>query len=294
MKKLAVLSVLCTILCAGFAYGAADICDIWEGTWDVKQADGDAVWEIPGPATATPPTIICDIIGTTTYGGEERFMQILQVSFFKGKFIYSESENLGNDMGKQEIVPVENEDGVVCSFNTEGITYDDYGIISGTKRGAECQPETTTTTTVPTDNQTECIDQDGDGYGDGCSMGTDCDDNDTAINPGAEEICGDGIDQNCDGEDEACPPECSITLDKDTAKAGTFLPRLLILTITGSGDDFNTAGAVTFSESSIIKITQSAGSGSIKVIALVLPTAKGETVTVSVAGCDGTADLEVE
>jgi hypothetical protein len=292
MKKLAVLAVFGAILFSGIAYGAS-AGDFWIGTWDVKQPDGDAVWNIPGPAVVSGPPVTFKITGTTTYGGKERFMQIIQVSFFAGKYIYTEDEQLGNDMGKQEVNPVENDKGVICSFDTEGITYDDYGLISGTKRGAECEDAPTTTTTVP-DNGTECIDQDGDGYGEGCSKGTDCDDNNTAINPGAEEVCGDDIDQNCDGEDELCPPECTITLDKDMVKAGAFLPRLLVLTITGSGDDFDPAGAVTFSESGIIKITQSAGSGSIRVIGLVLPAAKGKTVTVSVAGCDGTADLTVE
>jgi hypothetical protein len=59
-------------------------------------------------------------------------------------------------------------------------------------------------------------DADGDGYGDSASSGTldcvqpsgfvesntDCDDGDPSVNPGAEELCGDGIDNDCDGSSE--------------------------------------------------------------------------------------------
>lgn len=52
---------------------------------------------------------------------------------------------------------------------------------------------------------TDCIDNDGDGYGVGTTcLGPDCNDNDQAMNPGAQEIC-DGVDNNCDGQiDEGC------------------------------------------------------------------------------------------
>jgi YD repeat-containing protein len=57
----------------------------------------------------------------------------------------------------------------------------------------------------------DACDPDADGDGFTVAQG-DCNDFDASIHPGAVEICGDGIDQNCDGHDEPCsslPPDPS-------------------------------------------------------------------------------------
>ena len=46
------------------------------------------------------------------------------------------------------------------------------------------------------------VDQDGDGVAaNECESQSDCDDSDATIFPGADDPLGDGIDQDCDGED---------------------------------------------------------------------------------------------
>lgn len=50
----------------------------------------------------------------------------------------------------------------------------------------------------------QCKDSDNDGYGVGCYKGEDCNDNNSNINPDANDICGNGIDEDCNGFDESC------------------------------------------------------------------------------------------
>ena len=79
------------------------------------------------------------------------------------------------------------------------------------------------------DATTWAADADGDGYG-AASSGTtvscdqpsgyaeddDCDDGDSTINPGATEVCDDGVDDDCDGTpDDGCPEEHCGALSSD-------------------------------------------------------------------------------
>lgn len=69
-----------------------------------------------------------------------------------------------------------------------------------------------------------------DGDGDGFVAGFDCDDANRAINPGATDVVGDGIDQNCDGFDEPVPfvdYGLSLSFSKTTAR-GRRVTRLVV------------------------------------------------------------------
>ena len=64
------------------------------------------------------------------------------------------------------------------------------------------------------DPDCNCVDEDRDGYCSSRYGGDDCNDDDPSIHPGADEVCGDLIDQNCDGVDLECE-DCDNGKDDD-------------------------------------------------------------------------------
>ena len=67
------------------------------------------------------------------------------------------------------------------------------------------------------------VDEDGDGY---TSDQGDCDDTDDTIFPGAEDICGDGIDQDCSGSDLSCT-QIPDEPEDDGGGGGCFISAVL-------------------------------------------------------------------
>ena len=76
--------------------------------------------------------------------------------------------------------------------------------ISQTGESAYSQEISYAVPATPVDPQD--IDNDGDGY----TENDDCNDTDSSINPDATDVCGDGIDQDCNGADLDCPDNNSL------------------------------------------------------------------------------------
>ena len=111
--------------------------------------------------------------------------------------------------------------------------YDNDGFIGGQCDGDDCDDEDPAVhpgaeeiceNTIDDDcdgfadtYDTDCgeCDDDSDGYDDEACGGADCDDTDPDIYPGADEICDNGIDDDCDGLVDGLDPDCCDDADGD-------------------------------------------------------------------------------
>lgn len=125
----------------------------------------------------------------------------------------------------QDVLFGEGDDDSINAFDGEpdvvdcGASLDDDAQIDASDNATGCEYARRGDVPVP-------VDADGDGF----VAGFDCDDADPAINPGATDIVGDRIDQNCDGFDEPVPfvdYGLSLSFSKATAR-GRRVTRLVV------------------------------------------------------------------
>jgi len=92
--------------------------------------------------------------------------------------------------------------GTDCNDGNANINPGMTEVCDGIDNNCNAQTDENNVCTVPSN----CTDNDGDNYGIGAGcLGTDCNDGNANINPGATEVCSDGIDNDCDLlTDEGC------------------------------------------------------------------------------------------
>ncbi len=96
-----------------------------------------------------------------------------------------------------------------------------------------------------------CCDLDGDGYNSTACGGTDCNDNSISVHPGTTELCGDGIDNNCNNQTDESGCYCT---DDSHCQWGWFCfegictrDSPIVLDVEGDGFDLtNARGGVSF------------------------------------------------
>ena len=125
---------------------------------------------------------------------------MINMSGFFTKHSYDMSSLVPCDINGDRNIDIE--DPVLGMQAAAGLPAENVSVTNGNKAGVR---ETLCALQVSAglrEFDSGAVDWDGDGYN---AYGGDCDEEDPARNPGVEEICGDDIDQDCNGSDLACP-----------------------------------------------------------------------------------------
>jgi hypothetical protein len=141
-------------------------------------ADGATITVFP---QKFPTDILTDTVGV---GGKANVSSYWKVNLFNTK----------NDVKDGDIIVIKLSNGT-----SETVWYYTVNLSQGVK------------SINPLNTNPAFQDYDTDGY----FATTDCNDYDSSINPGATDVCGDGIDQDCNGADAVCP-----TIPTTTASGG--------------------------------------------------------------------------
>jgi Putative metal-binding motif len=102
------------------------------------------------------------------------------------------------------------------------------------------------------------VDEDGDGFGLGWG---DCDDTNKSVHPGAPEVLGDGIDQNCDGSDRLDADGDGFTDDDCDPTRGDVFPGAVELVLNGIDENCDGSDLVGGFEVSALSGDAVAGEG---------------------------------
>lgn len=145
-----------------------------------------------------------------------------QVGYDTGQYTFMAEENTGDDIIKHELVVREKNPKIERLLAQLGYKHVFHSIVWEIKIFPDTPPEV-------------CyLDEDGDNFGDINKMvqsddppanciedNTDCNDDDPQVYPGAEEICDNDIDDDCDGViDEGCQPQDTYYQDADMDSYG--------------------------------------------------------------------------
>lgn len=87
------------------------------------------------------------------------------------------------------------------------------------------------------DSASGCPDSDGDGYSAQLCGGPDCDDTNAEVHPGAEDVCGNGLDDDCDGRCPGCGLCGEVELATADAKILGATPSMSTGDLNGDGRD---------------------------------------------------------